>query len=217
MRGAILCSLVLLLLSGAALGGPLATDPNAAVYDGTTWHGSVDVLAGPNAEGKYLRATIDYCVYAPGMFSYPGQGYTPTAGEFVYAYQVFVDPNVEAFKLSVGMLASNEANNIGTWAISGGVDPNDLGFGGTPPNLDTAWWSWDPGLQPGENSVGLAYSSINAPLWWLGTIQNSGLAASGFVPSPSDVIPEPATMGLVLAGAIAALRRRRRWTNAQAR
>jgi hypothetical protein len=210
MRSAIVNSLVLFLVSGVALAGDLASDPNALVYDGTTWCGSANVSAGPNGAGKYLNATIDYCVYAPGQFSYPDQGYTPTSGEFVYAYQVFIDDDVEVFKFLVGMLESNEANNIGTWSMTGGLDPNAMGFGGTPPNLDSAWWSWDPAMQPTEKSVGLAFSSINAPLWWIGTVHNSGLQASAMVPSPSDVIPEPATLCFLLAGAVVGGLRRRR-------
>jgi hypothetical protein len=202
MRSAIFSSLILFLVSGVGLAGDLASDPNALVYDGTTWCGSTVM----SSDG--LNATIDYCVYGPGDFSYPGLGYTPTSGEFVYAYQVFVDPNVEVFKFSVGMLESNEANNIGAFTMTDGVAPDVMYFSGTP--VDSATWEWTSGLLSGSKSYGLAYSSINAPLWWLGSIQNGGMGAAGIVPSPSDVIPEPATLGLVLVGAIVGGLRRRR-------
>lgn len=211
MRIVIVNVLALLLLCSVAQAGVLATDPNALFYDGTLWSGSTVM------ELDALRATVDWCVYGPGQFSYPGLGYTPTSGEFVYAYQVFVEATTEVLTFSVGLLESNEANNIGTWAISGGVEPTSMGIQGTPP-FEEAAWNWgseeeEPpsGLQPGSNSVGLAYSSINAPLMYGGYIMNGGSSAVGEVPSASDVIPEPATLGLLLAGAIAAgLRRRRR-------
>ncbi len=198
MRIAIASLLVLVLLSGVAYAGALATDPNALYYDGTTWCGSTLMQNGN------LKATVDYCVYGPGTFSYPGQGYTPTSGEFVYAYQVFVEGTTEVLTFAVSLDTSNAASNIGTWSMSGGVAPDSM-------DLDSeAYWEWYDGMFQGDKSVGLAFSSSHAPKWYDGGILNGGSAATNDVPSPSDVIPEPATLGLLLVGAIAGGWRRHR-------
>jgi hypothetical protein len=203
MRIVIVNLLVLVLLSGVAFAGSLATDPNALYYDGTTWCGTTVV----SSDG--LDANMDYCVYGPGQFSYPGLGYTPTPGEFVYAYQVFVTGEIEVITFFVGLDVGNQANNIGTWSMSGGMEPDTLEISGTPP--DTAFWQWDdPTMQPGSKSVGLAFSSVNAPEWYAGAVANGGDAVVGDLPSPSDVIPEPGTVALLLAGAIAGGWRRNR-------
>jgi hypothetical protein len=194
MRIAIANLSVLVLLSSVAFAGDLASDPNALYYDDTTWCGTAVM-----EEGN-LKATIDYCVYGPGQFSYPGQGYTPTSGEFVYAYQVFGEGTTEIITFGVGLDVSSAANNIGTWTMSGGVEPNEEKFQGSPP--DSAIWKWVPGIQQGFKSVGLAFSSPHAPMWYVGDIENGGSGAAGELPSPSDVIPEPVTLSLLLAGAV---------------
>ncbi|KPK84765.1 MAG: hypothetical protein AMJ81_04840 [Phycisphaerae bacterium SM23_33] len=192
---------------GSALAGPLATDPNAWSYKGTTWCGSVSV---ESAAGE-LKADVDYCVY--WWTDYPGTDYTPTPGEFVYAYQVYVTGTAPVMKFSVGMLESNEANNIGDdpgLGQAGGHAPDASFFTGAAPTLDAANWEWLDANPLETHSDGLVYSSINAPLWWVGTVHNSGQAASDYVPSPSDLIPEPGMMGLLVLGFVAAVRRRRR-------
>ena len=204
MRFAIISTLVLVLLSGVAVAGPLAEDPNALFYDGTLWRGTTVMKL------YTMDANVDWCVYAPGQFSYPGLGYTPTSGEFVYAYQVFVEPESEVFTFSVGLDVSNKANNIGTFLLSGGAEPDSSVIHGTPPFEEAVWEWFDPGLQPGSKSVGLAFSSVNAPKFYGGNVMNSGGGAGGDVPSPSDVIPEPVTLGLLLVGAIVGGLRRNR-------
>jgi hypothetical protein len=203
-------SMMLVGLCGTVLAGPLAVDPNVW-FDGTTlWHGTTNMTAGPNAEEEYLNVDVDWAVYCPDQFHW--DGYVPTPGEFTYAYQVYVNPQVGVFKFSVGMLEGNDANNIGAFSDPpnglAGVAPASMYFGGTPP--DTANWEWaSPGMLPGQNSMGLVYCSANAPLFFVGSIQNAGLQAAGLVPSPSDVIPEPATLVLAGVGAMMLLRRRR--------
>jgi hypothetical protein len=202
MRTAIINSLVLVLLSGVAYAGALATDANALVYDSTTWRGTTVMVDSNNPD---LKANVDYCVYGPGQFSYPGLGYTPTSDEFVYAYQVFIEGSTEVLNFAVTLGASNGANNVGSWTMTGGVAPDESGIGGGEVN-----WGWDDGLHQGEESYGLAFSSPHAPTWDSGAIINGGGAASNDVPSPSDVIPEPTTLGLLLVGAIVGGWRRRR-------
>lgn len=207
-------AIVAALLCGSALAGPLATDPNA-YFDGTTlWRGQTTIT-----DGFILTGVVDWCVYTPAGWASAGWGgYTPTPGEFVYAYQVENTDVAPILGFGAKMIDDNDANNIGVFNLVGvaanGTPP--FGFGGAPPNLDTANWYWqNTNLLPGQKSEGLVYSSINMPLEYDVLIHDGGTSAENNVPgdpgvaSPSDVIPEPATLGLLAAGLIALLRRRR--------
>jgi MYXO-CTERM domain-containing protein len=195
------------LVCGSAAGGPLANDPNAWSDGTTTWCGTVSVQS---FEGE-LKADVDYCVY--WWSEYPGTDYTPAPGEFVYAYQVYVTGTGLVKKLSVGMLPGNDAGSIGHdggLGEAGGHAPEAWFFTGAAPNSDTANWEWLDVDPLATHSDGLVYSSINVPQWWIGTVLNTGQAASGMVPSPSDLIPEPGALALLALGLVAAVRRRRR-------
>jgi len=195
---------VLAVSASSAWAGALAGDP-LAYFDGvTTWHGTT-VMTGTGSSAGF-SAAIDWCVYGPG--DYPGS-YVAAANEFVYAYQIFVTGAEPLAKLTVGMLDSNEANDISNDAtLVAGEAPSSAYFLAPPPNLDSAIWEFTS-LIPGDNSDGLVYSSVNAPLMFFGSIQDTGKYADGELPSPSDVIPEPMTMSLLLAG-LAGLSLRRR-------
>ncbi len=209
MRKFLGAALICLLISGSALAGSLADNPGFAYDDGSTvWCETVSLTSGT------LSVDVDYCVYTAGTaaVAFQGTGYAPTAGEFVYAYQADSSLGTAVLNsLSVGMLASNEANNIGTFDLGdGGTAPDTATFGGTPPNLDSANWSWLPSGGLLGVSSGLVYCSINAPMWWFGTAQNDTETATDFLPSPSDEIPEPATMTLLVLGTAALAIRRKR-------
>jgi hypothetical protein len=210
--------LVVTTLSALALAGPLATDPNAYIDPNTnTPVQGTKTLSASDGQGNTLSATIDYCVYGPGSFSYGS--YTtfagtkiPAANEFTYAYQVTTVGGTELMSsLWVNMIDSNEATDVGQFALSSGVVPDDWYFAGTYPTLNTANWDfYPPNLAVGDGSCGLAYVSVNAPTWQMaGWIQDGGLSASELLPSPSDVIPEPATILLLAGSAIGLLRRGR--------
>jgi len=202
-----------LLLAGSAWAGLLANHPLAYTDpDGATWHGST-----PMANGN-LSADIDWAVFAPGVYigAFPGTGYAPAADQFVYAYQIFSTGTAPVTQMTVNMIESNEANNISDDPVAlAGAAPLLGGFGAPPPNLQTANWFF-AGLVGGQNSDGLVYASVNMPVWdYAAIIFDDGLSAIGPVATPSDVIPEPATIGLLAFGLVigAALRRRRRRPN----
>ena len=189
------CVFVLAAMSATALAGPLAGDGNAYNDGATTWTGSVLM----SSDG--LTVTVDYCVYAPGAFTYAGAGlggWTPTPGEMVYAYQADSAGSLAVSLLSVGLL--NPAGNIG--AV-------DLGDAGVVPsssilNGSSADWHWSPALLS-DHSSGLVYCSIKKPQWWFGSVINGESASGGMLPSPGpDDIPEPATMTLLALGGLAA-------------
>jgi hypothetical protein len=186
----------------SAQAGPLATDP-LAYNDGTvTWHGTQEFQIGN------LHAFVDYCVYPPGAFPYPD--YAGGLGEFVYAYQVRSVGQAPVTSMSIKMLDSNEAQNIGTFTLPG-VAPDEYGFDFPPPNVGQATWIYYTGVNTGQDSIGMVYSSVNVPLWNDGTVQDGG--AGGYVqplPSPADYIPEPATLTLLASAGCLMLRRSRK-------
>jgi len=205
---------------GSAHAGPLSSDPNA-YNDGTLiWRGTSSLT---NSSG--LSADVDWCVFGPG--AYPGTAYTygfpavpphsePAADEFVYAYQLTVTGSVAVSGFSVQMLESNEAHAIGhdtTIGLPGGTIEDDryLTWGGTGvwPNL-AAWDFLGDGLGQGYKSVGLVLATVNAPLMLQGRIIDKGTFVYGDMASPSNEIPEPATLALLICGGGLVIRRRSR-------
>ena len=198
------------LFCGTAWGGPLLNHIDAWTdWDSRTWTGTTHL---ESASGD-LVADVEWAVFGPDNSPYSGPNFTPTAGEFVYAYQVIVQPSLEVNKFWVNMKPSNEANGIGWFDLPGGITPSLAEFGSTDPqNLVSADWTFAGDLLPGEVSAGLAYSSINAPVDWLGFIQDGGQGGTpeGTLPSPGDVIPEPVTLAflLLVGGVLLTLRRK---------
>jgi hypothetical protein len=216
MRTAIMAFAVVVLACSSVYAGALASDPNA-YWDpaaGSYVRGT-KILTTTDLQGKSLSATIDYCVYGPGSFTYGSYSTltgtkTPAANEFTYAYQITaVGGNDTLSSFWMNMIDSNEATDIGRFSLGSGVVPSDMYFAGTYPTLNTANWDfYPPNLAVAAASEGLVYVSVNAPVWQPGWIQDGGLSASALLPSPSDVIPEPATMILLAGGVLGLLRRR---------
>ncbi len=179
-----------------------------------TWTGQTEIqMTDPGDATKELAAIVEWAVFPAGDFPYADGDFTPTAGEFTYAYQLKNVGDYQVNKFWVNMQVSNEANNVGAFDLTSGLEPTSSDWGNTDPqNRVSAIWLFS-GFDNGEVSNGLAYNSINEPLDWWGFIQDGGLAGmpQGLLPSPSDVIPEPATMALLLIGALAmaGLRRHR--------
>jgi len=193
-----------LLLTAVAVlglcGTALAALDTSNVYtdgNGTTWTKTVTLT------DQTLSTAIEYCVNDRVLHGGELQ--------FEYVYQITSLGTSPATQFSLAMLPSNEAMDIGSYQI----DPTDLAPSGAtmdplpPAEPLTASWSFD-GLVAPNVSYALTYWSVNEPLEWLGSVINQSHTATGMFASPSNVIPEPATMGLLTVCLLPLLRRRKR-------
>jgi hypothetical protein len=185
----------------AATAGAGALNGHASAFDdgSMVWTGST-----PFDNGTGLSGYVDWAVFAPGVFPYGGSGYTPTAGEMVYTYQLFstgADP-VSSFSVAL----ENPADNVGSFSgLSGDAVSNTVLLPGVK-----AEWQFT-GITTGGNSEGLAFSSPYVPKELFGIAIDGGTFSIVIpVPTPSDTeIPEPATMSVLALGGLALLRRRK--------
>ena len=216
------------LLVSSSYGGSLATT-NFALNDGFgpdggRWRGSAAINAGP-VFGNDVVAVVDWAAFAPGKFQLylTGEGILdpdPSGPmEVTYAYQI----------------ESVASANPGISTLSVGVDPGDARGSVLPPAVVSAGgasekaptsgadgvtqmqWNFIGNLvQAGDTTGILVFTSLFAPELDLLQI-SSGLASpnpSPLVASISDrifeqEIPEPGTLALIFAGAIATLSARR--------
>lgn len=208
-----LCGLVLS-LGAPALAGIL--DDNAAAYNDGNGPGTAGRWAGTAAyTNGTIMGTVDYAVFTANAFTtaFPLSGYSPTANQLVYAFQVRNGAGSAA--LSFEGVSADPANNIGNFELeSGDIPPALESF-----NVGTAEWNFfniGGGTGPigaNENSYGLVFSSENRPeLTGTSATIDGGTPAYTTVPTPGDnPIPEPASVLLLLCGAgalISMLRRR---------
>jgi hypothetical protein len=200
MRSNLLVAILGLFVSTSVMAGPLNGHPDALsplpIHTGSTMFNN----------GGTLQGYVDYAVFAPGDFPYPpSSGYTPTAGQLTYAYQVFVTG--QAPVSSFEMVLLDQANNIGWFETGvGGVTP----VGTALTSMVSAKWTF-PGIQQGDHSFGLAFSSPNIPQQLFATVVDTGQAGPVIpLPSPSNQsIPEPASLSLAAIGCLMLGMRRR--------
>jgi hypothetical protein len=206
-RTAALCAVLFLIFGLLALPAAAATwyDVGTAYNDGTTlWKGTTYIPVPPD---PLLSGYAEWAVYAPGEF--PFSGYTPTPNEFTYVYQIHGTGSTAISNFSVAI--DNAADNIGAFVDSGNgltgdrqpLTPMNL----YPPPGGSASWDFtlsdaDPGILAGQSSWALVFSSPHTPWAEYAVIINHGTFRQGDpIPSPSpNVIPEPATLWLVVSG-----------------
>jgi PEP-CTERM motif-containing protein len=151
--------------------------------------------------GQGVSGTVDWTVFGPGDF--PFAGYAPGAGELTYAFQIYSTGTAAIHSLTLND-PNSAMGNIGTFADLAGQAPTSVALG------TQAEWNF-AGLNAGDNSIGLAFSSIKTPDSLFGIVVNGGSFAIAIpLPVPGSVdIPEPASMALLGLGGLAMLRRRR--------
>ena len=194
-RSSLLAVIVGLFISTSAYAGVLAND--------LIEFGAIDSGSTPFTNGGTLTGYVDWAVYNPGTFPYAG--YTPTAGELAYAYQIFVTGSapVSSFEL----VLTDPADNIGSFPLSGGMAPVSSNIN----NLVSAKWTFS-GIPGGGNSTGLAFSSPRLPQNFFATIVDTGQTATAVpLPTPGPIgIPEPASLSLAAMGCLMLGLRRRK-------
>lgn len=154
--------------------------------------------------GNNLSGTVDYAVFTASAFNtaFPAASYVP-GDAYVYAYQVLNGGSDNFSSLVVGI--TNPANTIGTFNI-GDIDASLAAFDGSG-NAEFQFLS--PEIQMGESSYGLVFSAPTLPEPTVGVITDGGGFLQIDLVAPG-VIPEPATVSLILLTSIALVGRSRR-------
>lgn len=182
------------LITTSAFGLPLAGDP-AAITSGSVVF----------AEASNWIAQVDYAVYEAG--AYPGT-HPDAQTNYIYAYQIFNDP-LSADTLStftLGLLSGSDAaspTSDAGYGAAGGVSPLLSRLVGSPSPTSVQWvldLSWD------QHTTTLLFSSPHSFTFAPATLANGGLGDTHPLPTP---VPEPTSMGLLLAGIAMVTRRKR--------
>ena len=143
MKRTLIATLLVGLCAATASAGAL--DGHAAAFnDGVkTWTGSTMFDNGMGVAGY-----VDWAVFGPGVFPY--SGYSPTAGEMTYSFQIFNTGTDAISSFSVSLF--NAADNIGSFSdLSGVATATETLY-----PLTKAEWTFG-GLSTGSNSEGLAF------------------------------------------------------------
>ncbi|HEX3727956.1 MAG TPA: hypothetical protein VHV08_17010 [Pirellulales bacterium] len=164
------------------------------------WHGSTSYQGYDfNNQPTGLVGYIDWAVYAPG--NVPAgltgiAGWTPTPGEFVYAYQAYETGSAPMTAVAVDL--QNPADNIGTFLAAGLTGSLSTSSYINP--FDSANWTF-AGIGAGGMTVGLVFSSPDLPMLDQATTIDDSTGFAIPVPSPSAMhIPEPGTLTLASLG-----------------
>jgi hypothetical protein len=179
--------------------------------------------------GKTLAGDLDWAVYRGDDFVtlFGDTDYDPTLGDLVYAYQIHNEGTVSITLNEVYILGGAPVENAGWFQNPPGVAGqipyesriNPAGSlviwdfrdatGQTPPDLNY-------NVDPGESSMGLAFSSIRKPKSGLDLMVNGTISVNiAGVASPGLTdIPEPSVFTLLAAAAVSlgfsVIRRQRR-------
>lgn len=203
-------------MASASWGNRVLLNAMPGLFQPGTWQGQTQFFSTNGV--RSLDITVDYAVFAPGQF--PGN-YTPFAGflmppanDYLYAYQVY-NTGVANGGLSTTQFSQLGIDTLGP-VSSLGKDQSGVGPTGDAGGINTnfAFLSQQgasylflvPSIQVDEYSIVLLYSSPIGPSFSNATVYDSGLSATGNLPTP---IPAPASAALALAGLGAVARRRR--------
>ncbi len=184
---------VLLGSGGIAEAGLLSANSGGAIpaFTGTQFFDD-------NFFGFTVSANVDFAVFSPGTFAAAFPGQDPSGGaDFVYAYQI-QNLDTDVTQMTVGLDGDEPLGSIGFVAGPGLVDPTATSFATPLPSTSARFDFTAPGAIPnGSSSAVLFFTSSAAPHLDSATVA-AGWSNMHDLPSP---LPEPATLGLVLAGA----------------
>ena len=193
--------LAVILVMGQSGFASLNNDPAAIhAYQGSS----------PFSTSGVLNGHVDYAVYAPGTYD----GTTSFNNNlYVYAYQVFSDQSstvsIDYFSVGLGpgvSVPTATYDSAAAFAVAGGNIP---GLSLVMPQQVIYLFQFDS-ISANEHSSTLLFASDVAPGTAKGVV-SAGFEGGTFMTlSTPAVTPEPATFGLLIGGALMAIRRRRK-------
>ncbi len=209
-RAALLC----LLLTSASAAGPLSLETDATTgLPG--WHATQSTW---NSATK-IQATVEYAVYAPGMFDQSvllGNPADPSFdSDYVYAYEVSLVTTTPLLYLSVSTVAGAipmsyvGTNRVDSWSSpNGGQAPNTEIFNAGVSVVNARWSFSSPTLpvSTGYSTI-LFFTSPFGPQFNNAAISGGGNQINTTtLPSP---VPEPTTLTLAAIAVVSLFAARR--------
>ncbi len=192
---------VTLIIGQTCFAVPLSSDPAAM----SSWRGTSSFSS---SDGK-LQGTVDYAVYDKGDYD----GIEQFNDSYVYAYQVFNnnDSQVPVDYFSVGLYADSQAQNAMYDSLKG-VDSGNIPFIQYILPQSVIYLFQSDNIIAGEHSVTVLFTSPVGPEMANGSVSGGFTGGSIMeLPTPGWTTPEPATFGLLISGAILAIRRSRKF------
>jgi hypothetical protein len=183
------------LFSATAFGGVRDYGTPYTDVNSVTWSGTSHFKHPTSG----LEGDIEWIVYGLGQFPYGDSGYHPEADEYSYVYQIINTGTaaISDFTFSVDQVVDNVDSFISSGRVEGVL------AAGTDWSPTMVEWIFDPGINGGNTSAGLVFTSHKAPKTTeTGRVTDSGTSAGVELlpaPGPND-IPEPGTFALLVAG-----------------
>ena len=159
-------------------------------------------------DGFDVRLEYDVYDMADTQNGWTAEGYSnPGDGQYVFAYWLWNQPT-STQDVAKFQLLNSDSSAINSALISGFGSVEHEYSGVAPDDTDssTATWSFNLGsLTSGTNSYLLVFSSNTGPI--AGTYSIDTEASDGGQDPP--IVPEPATLAIISAGAIWVLKKRK--------
>ena len=192
--------------------------PRSSHYQGFTFYN--EQIEDPFGNTEQLQGRIDFAVYDtfdlqnPEETAFAGNFEMPEGDQFIYVYQIVND--LDGSEEAVGFLeVLNLAATYITADLMNETDALDDDNEGVAPEENDGYsgrWGWNVAdtVDSEEHSWFLVFTSAND--WVPGTYDISPVQESD-LPIPEEIIPEPASVGLLLFGGAMLLRRRKQQIN----
>ncbi len=150
----------------------------------------------------------DYAVFAPrhvsrDRYDFRDRSISGRCTEYVYTYLVNNEAasDVQQTLFSVGLASGSGAHNAGTNNSLGGQAPDPQVI------TSSSFLHFYDGIAPGSSSNITLFTSPNPPTFGSASVGDGGLSDQELMPTP--LVPEPASLGLLVAAGMMAFGRRR--------
>jgi hypothetical protein len=179
---------------------------DAAAMPGYKGSSNIDFMSDGIADGH-----IDYAVFAPGAYHGTFAYHNDFKQQYVYAYQIFNNSSLFGIdSFWVGKPANAPASNpvfdsAMPYAVSEGIWTDTQTV-----RSQSVLYIFNETIGAGVHSQTLLFTSNCAPEMWYGGI-TGGISGGAIVDMPTPwQVPEPATFGLLIGGALMAIRRKQK-------